>query len=127
MQSRDWTEPSPLVAVPPRSRSSVWRDWNRLGVTEAGQFVVVELKVHHADGSRGNSPMAALVEALRYAAIVQANHSDIAKEARAKFSVHVSDEAVPAIVLLGTEEWWRSWLTLRAAGSWTIPFLPSAG
>lgn len=93
-----------------------------LGVTDAGRLVVVELKVDGTGGSRSDSPVAALMEALRYAAILQANQSIIASEAKAKFDAHVSDEELPAIMLLGTEAWWQSWLTLRAAGSWTAPF-----
>jgi Predicted nuclease of the RecB family len=93
-----------------------------LGVTDAGRFVVVELKVDGAGGHRSDSPPAALMEALRYAAILHANHSVAASEAKAKFDALVSDEATPAIMLIGTDAWWQSWLTLRAAGLWTAPF-----
>ena len=84
---------------------------------------MVELKVDGAGGRRGDSPPAALMEALRYAAILHANQSVIASEAKAKFNALVSDEVAPAIMLLGTEAWWQSWRTLRAAGSWTAPFV----
>ena len=94
-----------------------------LGVTDVGRLVVVELKVDGKGGSRSNPPPAALMEALRYAAILQANQSIIASEAKAKFDALVSDEALPAIMLLGTEAWWQSWLTLRAAGSWPAAFV----
>ena len=94
-----------------------------LGVTDAGRFVVVELKVDGIGGDRSDPPPAALMEALRYAAILQANQAIIASEARAKFDALVSDDAPPVIMLLGTEAWWQSWLTLRAAGSWTAPFI----
>ena len=77
-----------------------------LGVTDVGRLVVVELKVDGTGDSRSNPPPAALMEALRYAAIPQANQSIIASEAKAKFDALVSDEALPAIMLLGTEAWW---------------------
>jgi hypothetical protein len=98
-----------------------------LGVTEVGEvgrFVVVELKIDHAGGGLGDSPPAALMEALRYAAIFQhpRNHSDIADEAKRKFNAHVDPDdpdkdklaPAPSIMLLGTAEWWQSWITLKA-------------
>jgi hypothetical protein len=93
-----------------------------LGVTDGGQLVVVELKVHGTGGRRSEAPPAALMEALRYAAILQANQAVIADEVRTKFNALVSDKASPAILLLGTEEWWKSWFALKAAGSWTAAF-----
>jgi hypothetical protein len=93
-----------------------------LGVTHDGQLVVVELKVHGTGGRRSDAPPAALMEALRYAAILQANQAVIAGEARTKFNTPVSDKASPAIMLLGTEAWWKSWFALKAAGSWTAGF-----
>ena len=99
-----------------------------LGVTEVdevGRFVVIELKIDHAGGGRGDSPMVALMEALRYAAILQLNLKDIASEAnREEVQCPASPiELAPAIILLGTAEWWQSWITLKAAGSWKAPFV----
>jgi hypothetical protein len=98
-----------------------------LGVTEVvgevGRFVVVELKIDGADDSRSDSPPVALMEALRYAAILQANQSIVAREAKVKFDALVSEEPPPVILLLGTKAWWESWITLRAAGSWKAPFV----
>lgn len=91
-------------------------------MTDGGQLVVVELKVDGIGGSRSDAPPAALMEALRYAAILQANQSVIANEARARFKVLVSDTASPAIVLLGTEAWWTSWVKFKAAGPWAQAF-----
>jgi hypothetical protein len=65
---------------------------------------------------------AALMEALRYAAIVEANHAIIANEAKAAFKVNVSDNLPPAILLLGTSAWWQSWLELKSAGPWAAKF-----
>ena len=53
-----------------------------LGVTDQGRLVVIELKVRRKDGSRGDTPLLALMEGLRYAAVVHANHGAIAAEAR---------------------------------------------
>jgi hypothetical protein len=50
------------------------------------------------------------------------NQVVIAGEARTKFNTLVSDKASPAILLLGTEAWWKSWFALKAAGSWTAGF-----
>ena len=93
-----------------------------LGLTDAGRLVVIELKVDGPDGQRSDPPPSALMEALRYTAILQANQLNIANEAKAKFGVCVSDKEFPAIVLLGTEAWWKAWRTLEAAGAWTDAF-----
>ena len=54
--------------------------------------MVIELKVKPADGSRGETPMKALVEGLRYAAIIQANREVIAEEAKTCFHKEISAE-----------------------------------
>lgn len=95
-----------------------------LGVTDVGQLLVVELKVGNASGSyRSDPPPAALMEALRYSAIVEENLSIIAGEANAKCGVQASPTMPPAVLILGTEGWWRSWLNLSAAGLWATGFL----
>ncbi len=92
-----------------------------LGVTEPGQLLIVELKYIHDGGGRGEAPPVALMEGLRYASIVQANHEDIARQAEAHFGMRIL-ERPPKVLLLGPEAWWESWLTLRAAGAWAAPF-----
>ena len=71
------------------------------GRNERHQFVVIEAKY------KGNpeTPLNALVQALRYTAIVQANLDVIRQEAREE----ILDE-VPQIQLLATKSWWDSWL-----------------
>lgn len=94
-----------------------------MGVTTGGQLVVVELKVDGANGGRSDPPLAAFMEALRYAAIVEANRVTIADEAKTAFHVTASDKLPPAILLLGTNAWWHSWLEARSAGPWTAVFV----
>ena len=96
-----------------------------LGVTDKGRLMVIELKVK-PDSGRGEAPPAALMEGLRYAAIVQANLDAIANEANAHFGrsgVRVSNEP-PMILLLAPQAWWRGWQALRhtVAGNWQSAF-----
>ena len=67
-----------------------------LGATDQGRLVVIELKVRRKDGSRGDTPLLALMEGLRYAAVLHANHRAIAAEARKRFAISVSED--PPIV-----------------------------
>ena len=96
-----------------------------LGVTNQGRLIVIELKVKpDGDNNRGETPVSALIQALRYAAIVQANQGAIAEELKP----HVAVTAEPPIVqVLAPHDWWRAWLNLRgstrsAAGSWEVAF-----
>ena len=98
-----------------------------LGATDHGRLVVIELKVGRKDGSRGDTPLLALMEGLRYAAVVHANHGAIAAEARERCAIHVSTEP-PIVQILAPEDWWRGWCdmarsTRRAAGQWEQKFL----
>ena len=93
-----------------------------LGVTDKGRLMVIELKVK-PDSGRGEAPPAALMEGLRYAAIVQANLDAIANEANARFGVRVSNEP-PMILLLAPPAWWHGWQALShtVAGNWQSAF-----
>jgi hypothetical protein len=92
-----------------------------LGVTEQGRLVVIELKVVGAGGGRGDSPPAALMEGLRYAAILETDQDAIIEEAERRFGVQVTKEP-PIVLLLATEAWWRAWLELQTAGDWGPAF-----
>ena len=98
-----------------------------LGVTDQGRLIVIELKVKPSDGSRGESPMKALMEGLRYAAIVKANRDMIALEAKDHhFPVEISAEP-PLVQLLAPKAWWEGWLnmadsTRKAAELWEPEF-----
>ena len=98
-----------------------------LGTTDHGRLAVIELKVRRKDGSRGDTPLLALMEGLRYAAVVHANHRAIAAEARERCAIHVSTQP-PIVQILAPAEWWRGWCdmarsTRRAAGQWEPKFL----
>ena len=111
----------PLKAV--RSNRGIGKI-DLLGITDRGRFIVVELKSPH--GGRGQSPVHALMEGLRYAAIVEANLGTLAREARTRFGCEVDAEAPPIVQVLGTISWWRDWLDPglrnRATGDWNLPF-----
>ena len=101
-----------------------------LGVTAGGRIVIVELKVRRRDDP-GDPPVHALMEGLRYAAVVQANIGAIAAEVRCLFAIDVPDRP-PIVQILAPEDWWRGWRhdmapsTRRAAGCWEVPFLELA-
>ena len=73
-----------------------------LGATDRGRLVVVELKIGE------DSPVLALMQGLRYAAIVHANLRAIAEEAGARFNINLSD-GPPIVQILGTGSWWSGW------------------
>ena len=102
-----------------------------LGTTSRGRLLVIELKVK-PDGinNRGDTPVAAMLQGLRYAAIVQSNHSSIAKEMEQEFDCLVSNDP-PIVQVLAPEDWWQAWLglegsTRRASGDWEIAFVKLA-
>ena len=98
-----------------------------LGVTDRGRLMVIELKVKPRNSSsRGDTPLFALIEGLRYAAIVEANLDVIAEEAKNCFNVDVIDEP-PIVQILAPQAWWKGWLELNGstrctAGDWEPAF-----
>ncbi len=97
-----------------------------VGVTDQGRLIVIELKVEASSNGRGDAPPTALMEGLRYAAIVQANLDAIAEEADARFDVKITQEP-PIVLLLAPLTWWSGWLELpgttrSAAGEWETEF-----
>ena len=96
-----------------------------LGVTNHGRLVVSELKVA-GQTKRSGSPMAALMQGLRYAAIVDANSREIGSEA-ADNGVRVDCDQRPIVQILAPKKWWREWFQLedstrRKAGPWERRF-----
>lgn len=96
------------------------------GVTDGGRLVVVELKVAPLSG-RGASPMAALMQGLRYAAAVDVNCESIGQEATARFEIPPISQEPPVVQILAPKAWWRGWTRLgkstrRKAGSWELSF-----
>ena len=86
--------------------------------------MVIELKCPRS--GRGQSPAHALMEGLRYAAIVEANIHTLASSARERFGCKTDAEAPPIVQILGTISWWRDWLDpglkKRAVGDWDRAF-----
>lgn len=97
-----------------------------LGITDQGRLMVIELKVKPGDGNRGETPAKALMQGLRYAAIVEANREKIAAEAKSCFKERVAAEP-PLVQVLAPKAWWEGWLNLdgstrKAAGYWEPEF-----
>ena len=80
------------------------------GLTEAGQAMVVELKVQGHRGGDGDAPPVALLEAIRYGAIVEANLDRLRQEFRTRFGRSMTRQP-PILCVLGEEDWWKSWLS----------------
>lgn len=95
-----------------------------VGITDQGRFMVIELKCPRS--GRGQSPAHALMEGLRYAAIVEANIHTLASSARKRFGCKTDAEAPPIVQVLGPISWWRAWLDSglkkRAVGNWDRAF-----
>lgn len=79
------------------------------GLSEHGRPVVVELKVIGHSGGPSDPPPVALLEGLRYAAILEANLERIAEELRKSFGRQMVLER-PDVVILGEADWWSRWL-----------------
>ena len=96
-----------------------------LGLTDRGRLMIIELKVKKGD-SRGDSPLAAIIQGLRYAAIVEANQAHIAAEAQERFGAKIREKP-PIIQILAPRAWWSEWCglwgsTRKAAGNWEAEF-----
>ena len=90
-----------------------------LGITDQGRLIVVELKFPRS--GRGDSPMRALIQGLRYAAVVEGRSERIAKEIEDRCGCEVDRATPPIVQLLAPCSWWRAWLDpklKRAAGDW---------
>ena len=86
-----------------------------VGLTKKRRFMVIELKVKpKGENNRGKTPVAALLQGLRYAAIVQANQEVIAKEVESRFKITVAEQP-PIVQVLAPEDWWEGWI--QFAGS----------
>ena len=102
-----------------------------LGVTNQGRLMVIELKVKpNGDNNRGDTPVSAMLQGLRYAAIVQSNLNSIAREMEQKFDCSIQDEP-PVVQVLAPEDWWLAWKRLEGstrskAGNWEIAFVELA-
>jgi hypothetical protein len=79
-------------------------------------LAVVELK-HVADdrSTLGDTPLRAFLEALGYAAIVQANLDAIGSELGME---DLNDDRPPQAIILATPEYWQRWVGTTRAGDW---------
>ena len=100
----------PLKAV--RADPSVGKV-DLVGITD--RVVVCELKIGRPAGG-GDTPLAALLEALSYAAIVEANYSRISSECR--FLDLKPTHSRPGLVVLGDLPYWKYWDYPPAARGW---------
>lgn len=99
-----------------------------VGLTTKKRLMVIELKVKpEGTDNRGDTPATALLQGLRYAAIVHANRKAIGQEIRDRFKITVSDQ-LPIVQLLAPQDWWQGWIhlpdrTRNAAGNWEQAFI----
>lgn len=91
------------------------------GVTDSGRLVVSEVKFVDGSDGRSDPPPAALMEGLRYAAMVEADIHSISAEAEERFGLTVQKDS-PVVQLLAPRSWWCRWLELEAAGDWGAAF-----
>jgi len=84
-----------------------------LGLSD--RFVVVELKVARSGGG-SDTPLSALLEALSYAAIVEANHERFIYDCRQwdRRPSHLR----PGLMVLGDAPYWQYWDYTPAARGW---------
>lgn len=98
-----------------------------VGVTDSGRVMVIELKRKpERENQRGETPLEALMQGLRYAAIVATNLATIATEAKNCFDVKIVEKP-PIVQILASKAWWHGWLTLsgstcEAAEEWEPAF-----
>jgi hypothetical protein len=91
-----------------------WGNIDLLGLTEAGDPVVVELKI----GESQDTPLHALLEAATYAVALRKNWAHVARELEAK-ELGLAVSAAPTqwrLVLLAPRAYWESWSTRTATG-----------
>jgi len=75
-----------------------------VGLTDEGRLMIVELKVKSHSGGRSDAPPAALMEGLRYAAMVEADLEAIASEAQSLFETKVAITP-PIVQVLAPKAW----------------------
>lgn len=81
-----------------------------LAIADTGRLIVVELKIQPTGkNTNRDTPLDALMQGIRYAAIVEANLSDIANEAKPRFGVEIAVQR-PVAQVLAPKAWWRRWL-----------------
>lgn len=87
-----------------------------VGYGADGRLWVIELKVRTGTG-RGDTPLRALIEALTYSAVLEANWPALASEVSDRFGLDVTGER-PQIAVTVTSRYWEGWHTSPASGDW---------
>lgn len=92
-----------------------------IGIASGGDIWVIELK--KSRGSSGDDiPLRGLFEALKYAAVIEANIAEIGAQANA-----VVGAARPNLLVAAPTNYWTGWLSKKAAGDWVVPMKQLAG
>lgn len=96
-----------------------------VGVATDERFIAIEMKVHGkrtGSGSRSipDKPVTALLQGLRYAAIVEANLTDIAEAARQSCNEHIAEKR-PTVQVLATKICWNAWMGIGSSQRKAIP------
>lgn len=83
-----------------------------IGVDGADRMWILELKV----GDNSDTPLKALLQCLRYAAIVEANLESIQSEAIDRFGIPLGWP--PVLALVADNTYWQRLLATKPAGDW---------
>ncbi len=89
-----------------------------LALTSSGRVAVVELKVTTST-SKGDTPLRALLEALTYCAIVEANSQDFCSEILGRYGVRATTGR-PDLVVIGPDAYWSPWADTALAAVYDL-------
>ena len=89
------------------------------GFTESGVPTIIELKV--LARNRADTPLRALLEALPYAAIVEANASEIGNEISASIG-RTATSGRPDLLVVAPADYWEYWANKATADAWIESF-----
>jgi hypothetical protein len=84
-----------------------------VALTASGRVAVVELKVT-TNTSKRDTPLRALLEALAYCAIVEANAQDFVSEIKDRYGLHAA-AGRPDLAVMGPDTYWSTWTSTALA------------
>jgi hypothetical protein len=87
------------------------------GLIDGCRSTVIELKVSPTTSGYGDTPLHAYLEALAYCAIIEANASEIASEARTRLDKSIDDQP-PGLIVMAPQDYWAGYLEHPSAGEW---------
>ncbi len=87
------------------------------GLIDGCRSTVIELKVRPTNSGYGDTPLHAYLEALAYCAIVEANASEIASEARTRHDTSI-DGRPPGLIVMAPQDYWAGYLEHSKTGKW---------